>query len=383
MLYHLALFAFLPASGSLSSPAAEDAVPTVAPAPSNALKEQLELAPATDNAASWLNDVKVDFYGYIKADAQYQASQLDSSNAPSRAVQGGDDDGQFAMTARQTRVGVNIAGPQGEGYKTTGRIELDFYGGGGENSAMLRTRHAYLNMDCKDADLSVLFGQTSDVVSPLVAPTVNYFVLWRQGDIGFRRNQLRVTKGFEIGEDTRLLVKAAATRSTGGESAGHPGYQAYVGTSFPGIGGRKTTIGVSTHQAREGGGAESDSTALSVEVPVCGSTSIKGEYWTGENVDAYVGNAGTGVESDGMWLAVTHKASDKVKFNVGYGMEDPDDVFLAANDLSENSTIYGNVFYAVDSATTIAFELAQHDSSYLGAQDEDGLRVQLAAIFKF
>jgi len=93
-----------------------------------------------------VSKLKIKLYGYIKVDASYD--QTASSNGNFVRWVGnydtdlgntvGEDDGQFNVTARQTRLGVNIEGPGDDDLKTSARIEIDFYSGPAETSANLR-----------------------------------------------------------------------------------------------------------------------------------------------------------------------------------------------------------------------------------------------------
>ena len=145
-----------------------------------------------------------------------------------------------------------------------GLIEVDFYGGGDENKNLPMMRHAYMNLDWPEEQFSVLAGQTFDVISPLWMPTLNYTVGWWQGNIGYRRPQLRLTKGFELAKDVEFKLEAAATRDIGransftasysdtGQDSSIPGLQGRASLTFPGFNSKPTTIGVSGHWARRG-----------------------------------------------------------------------------------------------------------------------------------
>ena len=116
------------------------------------------------------------------------------------------------MTASETRLGLKIFGPDVNEIKTSGLVEVDFYGGGAENSPQPRIRHAYMKLEWPEQRLSLLAGQTWDVISPLNPSTLNYTVQWWGGNIGMRRPQIRVTKGLSISDDTDLTLQAALLR---------------------------------------------------------------------------------------------------------------------------------------------------------------------------
>ena len=80
-----------------------------------------------------LSSIDVQLYGYTRMDIGYDTSRVFPGNYAVYVKSEGtyNDDNQLSMTANQTRLGLNLSGPEVEGTKTTGKIEMDFYGGGG------------------------------------------------------------------------------------------------------------------------------------------------------------------------------------------------------------------------------------------------------------
>ena len=63
----------------------------------------------------------------------------------SEATRNNDD--EFNLTANQTRLGFNIAGPESETMKASGKVEFDFFGNyASENKAKIQMRHAYMTL---------------------------------------------------------------------------------------------------------------------------------------------------------------------------------------------------------------------------------------------
>ncbi|MGD9158926.1 MAG: DcaP family trimeric outer membrane transporter [Desulfobacteraceae bacterium] len=126
-----------------------------------------ETPAASDKRA---NDFSVKPYGYVKLDASYDDSTVTNGNyvvlVPSEAAV--ENDNEFNITARQTRLGLDVTAPEYNGVKIAAKAEIDFYGDGPtphETKAEPFLRHAYLNIN--KGNLSFLAGQTWDVVSPL------------------------------------------------------------------------------------------------------------------------------------------------------------------------------------------------------------------------
>ena len=111
-------------------------------------------------------------YGYVKLDALYETGYSSHGNFAIWAANPGDNDGLFHVTANQTRLGLDIKGVGFGDFKVTGKIEIDFYGGGPENKAYNYMRHAFLKIS--NGTFSVIAGQYWDIINPLNPFTLNY-----------------------------------------------------------------------------------------------------------------------------------------------------------------------------------------------------------------
>ena len=173
-------------------------------------KEQIKKKPI------WA-DLDIQLYGYIKGDASYDSARSYPGNyilwVNSSTT---NDDGKgFNLTANQTRFGVRINGPDDGNVKSSGLVEIDFYGSAPENKASPMMRHAYLNIEWPKDRFSILAGQTSDVISPLWPDTLNYTVMWDAGNIGYRRPQIRLTKSYALNKDIDLKFEGPHRRTIG------------------------------------------------------------------------------------------------------------------------------------------------------------------------
>jgi len=368
----------------------------------------------------WAN-LDVQLYGYIKLDASYDTARTDEGNygrwVETEEYRSSDND--FNMTARQTRLGLKIKGPDAGPAKTSGLLEIDFYGGGAENKPTPMIRHAYLKIEWPDQRFSILAGQTWDTFSPLNPDTVNYSVLWWQGNIGYRRPQVRATQEIALSKDVDLKLEGAVARSIGhddglldpgdtGEDAGYPCLQGRASLTFPLFGGKKTTIGASGHFGPEEydtdyGGASvkvySWSANLDLTMPINDWLTIAGEMFTGQNLDAYLGGIGQGVDvlgysftelkACGGWLAASLGPWGKWRFNVGAGVDAVNDEDFSASSTiatpvrTANTIIFGNVFYSLNENTIIAVEISHLHTDYYNQDSGSSLRFQTAFIYKF
>lgn len=154
---------------------------------------------------------ELSWYGYVKLDASWDESLVNAGNFArwAESTESFEERAHFNLTGRQTRLGFRATEDRG-GVALTGKVEVDFCGGGAENKNSLQMRHAYVEA-VWPSGWRVLAGQTSDVISPLNPATLNYTVAWWAGNTGYRRPQLRVTKVWRVDEQT-----AAAVSSSGG-----------------------------------------------------------------------------------------------------------------------------------------------------------------------
>jgi hypothetical protein len=390
------------------APPAPSPVPApAAPAPA------APVAAATPAKADKPAKPTVSLYGYVKLDAAYDTARADNGDFVKWVLPegpGGKDD-QFNMTANQTRIGLNIAGPQLAGSKTTGNVEIDFYSlEGGENKPQPMLRQAWLKLEWPEHDLSLLAGQTNDVISPLMPETVSYSVQWWAGNIGYRRPQLRLTKGFKVGEDSKLLVQGALSRTIGhqsgydpgdsGEDAGFPTVQGRVAGVFPLGSGRKATFGFYGHYGQEQfdvdalgtySSLDSYSYGIDVNLPVSSKLMLQGELWQGANLDTYLGGIGQGfvrtrlteVRAVGGWATATIGPYQGWKFNLGGSVDDPYNRDLGSGNRLRNAAIFGNLFYSVNDAIQVGFEMSNWWTEYMNLKQGMSTRVQGAFIYRF
>jgi hypothetical protein len=355
--------------------------------------------------------------GYIKLDAAYDDSRVSVGNfarwAESERVR--PDDDQFSMTANQTRLALQITAPDAGQLKTTGRIEVDFYGGGtAENKPEPLLRHAYLNANWSEWGVSLLAGQTSDVIAPLSAPTINYSAAWWQGNIGYRRPQLRLTQEFKF-RDTGIKLEAAATRTiTGrkfiytdsndpdtGSDSGFPTAQGRLSVATKLGENSRLTLGLSGHWGQEEQHLDSmgkdrtiDSWSVNVDATLMLTKwlSLQLEAFHGFNLDTYLGGIGQGydtinaegVEAVGGWVAVSLGPWHNWQFNIGAGCDNPYDGDMSVTTARTfNSVVFGNVWYSFSANLSLGYELSHLHTEYKDDENGNALRQQLAVLFKF
>ncbi len=395
-----------------------------APSPDKASTDAAEKDQRTKTEKSCCPEksYKFSFSGYFKGDAVHDLNRTYPGNFVLWVPYGGqeDDDATF-ITARETRMGLDFTWSE-NGYTTKAKLEYDFYGLGAqpssgnamENKAAPMLRHAFLEFT--RGRWSVLAGQASDVISPLVPATVNYTVCWAQGNIGYRRPQFRVSTWAGLGEKAKLRAAAAATRTLGSDLDGD-GFDDGADAAAPTVQGRlgldmtfgekgAAAVGVSGHYGMEKWGVEDSTETESwsfntdVKFVVNKRFYIAGEFFVGENLGTYFGGVLQSTNpvmnemfTMGGWGMVSVKPHERLTVNAGYAFDDPDDGdFELPEDImytfvDKNSVIFGNLMYGVTGTVTAMLEVSYLKTEYLTklyetvlADDEDfdSLRFQFA-----
>jgi len=374
----------------------------------------------------------IDLFGYLKLDMAWDKARSDTGNFARWALSESavaPDDRQFSQTINQTRFGFNVKGPNAGKANVSGQYEVDLYGGGAENSAMVRTRHAFFQVDWPE-DVSLLMGQTWDLIGPQNPNTLDYTVAWQAGNIGFRHPQLRLGKGFKAG-DGKILVQIAASRKVGdattfsnspdtGADSGSPAFQGRIGYTFPTSEGQKGTIGVWGHSgndeydynaAGDNVSVKSSSKGIDLNIALDRRFAFKGELWEGRNLDEYQGGVGNGIivtsasgtffnnaafggrffnaeplESKGGWFEFNVGPFQKWRYNLGMSVDNPDDELLPnANNASRarNRSRWINALYDLNEAVQMGLEYMRIETVYKNRLDGDDTRLQSSFIYKF
>lgn len=359
-------------------------------------------------------------YGYVKLDAAYDTQKTAAGNLMFFVLPEGDGgkEDEFNMTANETRLGMRLRVPDLNGARVNGVLEGDFYGfGGQQNSPNLRLRLAYV--DIERGNWALRAGQDWETFITAIPRIVNFSYLADAGALGLRRPQLRLTKTTPLGEHAQLIAKLAAARTIGqdidgggqddGAAAGYPTVQANLALQTRGAAGRRMVIGVSGHAGTETVSAYTDasnpdepvvvdekdydtwSVIGSVNLPLAAKLMLQGAIWQGENLDNYFGAIGqginkqrqTGIGAKGGWAQLVVDPSEKINVNLGYGLDNPDRDDLNAGNRSQNEIWFGNLFYRLNEALTLAAEYSHLTTSYLGGEDAVNNRVQGSVIFRF
>jgi len=423
--------------------AAPVVVPVVAPVIAQAVAEPAPVAKPVETASTTVAGTKISLYGRLELNSAYEdgiTSGLWSGWAASNANHGvgkaGDPQGRTSFSAARTRIGLNLEGPSKDDEPSLkGKFEADFAGnsnfnnfnGGGTDatvsintsdptkssvsvSSAFRLRQAWGSVNYKDLGLTILFGQTDDVVMPLDPPAVNPSSLNGAGNIGNRRPQIRVTEA--IGP---VEIAVAAThdrlRADDKVASSSPALQIRGGLKLPATwAGEKANmaLGVGYLYAKDEAanlddenrtkrGPNTNLIGADLSLPIMDILTLTGEWFMGQNLTRYGdGSIGLnhtsssnpkkvkedGLKSMGWWGALGAKLPASFSAAAGLGMEALDgDVDTKNVNNSEiipgsrkdNMFIFGNVAYNFTSAAKVTFEYLNLATSY--ADKADGSKV--------
>jgi hypothetical protein len=351
-------------------------------------------------AADDAEKVSVKPYGYIKLDAIYETGSSSHENYTLWAKDPGNSDGMFYVTARQTRLGLAIKGISFGDFKVSGKVEVDFHSSGvPENKSYNFMRHAFLKIS--NGSFTVIAGQTSDIISPLVPATLNYPVLWGAGNIGYRRPQLSFRQDFKTGKNT-FTIHAGITRTITGDydgdgindgiAAGFPTLQARIGGKFALGSNSSLKLGVSGHYGKSKGDFEYTSDSINVDFLLKVSKfKLIAEFFSGKNLGAFLGGivqnvnlvTNEEIKTKGFFVNAVIAASKKVQFSFGYGLDDPDDDNLLSGNRSKNTSIFGNFTVALSPSLKIGLEISNWQTDYLNREQQKTLRFHHCWILTF
>jgi hypothetical protein len=86
------------------------------------------------------------FYGFLKLNTAYDSGYSYPGNFVLFEKDPGFTKNLFYISANESRFGMNISGNKVGDFNLSGKVEIDFMGGGAENKAHIIMRHAYLKL---------------------------------------------------------------------------------------------------------------------------------------------------------------------------------------------------------------------------------------------
>jgi hypothetical protein len=126
-------------------------------------------------------------------------------------------------------------------------------------------------------------------------------------------------------------------------------------------------------------------------MPVASAVTLKGEWYDGDNMDAFLGGIGQGVKSSnfhgihsqGGWAAVEVEAGKGWSLTGGGGIDDPRKADLPSSGRDLNECLFANAIYAVTKNAKVGLELARWRTEYATGTVADDTRAQFSVIYEF
>jgi len=357
-------------------------------------------------------DNKMKLYGFLRLDTVYHDSKPQNPQytywirSEDRSLRDNNDD-ELTIYPRLTRFGIKYWGPRLErpfSVRLEGKFEMDFQNGGRESRQVPRIRHAYLKL--QGGDISLLAGQTWDIISPLY-PTVNSdSLMWNTGNLGDRRPQIRLTYESAVGRGRLSLTGGAGLSSAidakdldhdgtrDGEDSGLPNLQFRLAYSSPlWLKNRHASIGIWGLKGWEESTGHFDSYALGLDltVPLSSHLSLQGELWKGKNLSDFRGGIGQGINTEkgqeidsfGGWLELKCRITSWYLLVPGYTIDNPRD-----NDISYGGRLKNWSFYIANRLSLgggfmVGLDYIYWKTIYKGLKDGNANRFNLFFQYNF
>ena len=299
----------------------------------------------------------------------------------------------FGATLRQSEIGLEVFGPAVAGARISGSLQADFAGGfastwNGVDSGFFRLQTADVRLDWSHT--SIVGGQDSLFVSPLsptsfatlAVPAFNY-----AGNLWAWTPQLRVEHRFDLAGGQSITVQGGILdnlagefpsdsyfRSAGpGEASGQPAY-GFRTAWTKNVLGQALSFGAAGYYGRQdweyGHTVDSWAGMADWQIPFTRRLALSGEFYRGRAIGGIGAGDGRSVVYNGMpgdayaqitpldaiggWSQLKLRATSKLEFNAGFGLDNPRTSELRAGVgsetyigqlLAQNRSALGNVIY--------------------------------------
>jgi uncharacterized coiled-coil protein SlyX len=362
--------------------------------------------------------------GLILLNTFVNTRHVDDPIVPTYALNGG---GTTGLSIRQTVLGLNATGPHLFGAASHADIHIDFFGSGSQQTyggapiPRLRTAHASLTWKNTEAFFSLDRALLAPNVPTSLVATAQPNLSWN-GDLwtwntqvgvrheeGFTAKQrLQFESAFIDVQDPLLPSVTATTSATRAQRSRWPGLESRVGYS---AGDRDTGLrfGVgqyfSPHRTVENYRFNAWAITADLRVPVGNRVQITSNLYRG----AGLGGLGGGGYVDyfypvntedvarplrdvGGWIQASIKASTRLQFNTGFGIDDPfaADVRAASfapglsySGLTKNRSTFSNVIVSPSGYLQFSLEYRRLWSNYSTGPVRSADAIGVAAGYRF
>jgi hypothetical protein len=297
------------------------------------------------------------------------ANWLESPNLVGRTATG-----SMTSTMRQSRVGLDVGVIPVGGWDATGRLILDFFGGTpgfvtGTVMGMPRLLYAFGRLE--RAGTAIQIGQDHVLLAPRDPTSLAAFAFpqfFRSGNLYLRAPQVRLEQKLgpltakagivapvvgDAGPDYVFAPPAGA-----GERSERPAYEAHLGVDRGDEDSRSELhAAVSGHYGWSKFGASLvASSAGAVDfLARAGRLGVAGELYTADDMDAYGAGVAQRGRSEGGWVEAQIKASSRVSFAGGAGLDRRPDGLGQAGRL-RNTSYFGNTIVRLTPEVAVSLE---------------------------
>ena len=353
-------------------------------------------------------------YGYLVFEGIYntRGTESDYYSDYVRPNHNGGNGHQTSLSMQDSILGLQFDTPERvNGWKFTGRAEFDLAGDNAKDYAF-HWRHLYVDAQ-HESGWSILFGQYWHLWKMVSPSEIDGGWMEQTGHPYRRSPQLRVTKKWELDEDSALEIRTGIVKNgTGmGEDMDDDGNLDDVASAWPLFEGaviyerkaaweetgRRWSVGLAGMYGREklhrwtnyipatdknefdGSLDEYDSKMVMVatSVPFLDKFMFTGQFFAGDNLDGIQAGVGQGiaftaynekgreVATRGGFFDLGYELNDTWSFAVGYGFDDPTDSSARhSKGICLNDRTYFDVFYRITPNFKLGFEYAYLRTKY-------------------
>jgi hypothetical protein len=336
-----------------------------APDPAVAMLQE-QVAEQAQTKVESKSRMPVTLSGSIVSNTAYNSGEANWLENPNIVAAETGPTGSFGSTLRQSQLALSINGPEVGGWQTSGFVQVDFLGGApgfatGTVMGLPRLLYAFARLERERTSLVV--GQDNMVLAPrdpTSLATPGFPLLFRSGNLYLRTPQIRVEQRLAGGLDMRagiITPQAGDFGSTyvfapvpgAGERSRAPAVQARLGHHRSADDGARWDVGIAGHYGQERRAAgTSDQWAAAVDASVdVGAVGFGGEIYAADLGNAFGAALGQPVRSAGGFGEVRVRASERVSFNAGGGLDRVSDDDRSLVPLRGNRTWFGNAIFAL------------------------------------
>jgi hypothetical protein len=301
---------------------------------------------------------------------------------------------QSTITGQSTTIGLKLVGPKINSWQTGGNLSFDFHG----SRPSLNEAGAYLlNAYAEIANESWLFrfGAQEDLIAPLNPIMVNWTTSQAAGNLGGTyRGHFRVDYFINKKANVRWQFSAAISQAVVNDKIedergivqdnGLPNFIGRIGLEAGEIntdGKMSFEIGISGIYTQLASAIQtgtekyiSDANALALDIRWEGNRfGLRSEVFFGKGMGTHMGGIGQSVNlvtaesihTKGGFGQVWFRPIPKIMISVIYGIDDPDNLDLSANQRSLNILYGANIFIELFKNFEFALELGRWSTDYM------------------